>query len=55
MEVKRGEEEEQVCGWRGDRCGFSSQMTPRALNNAMATPDRVEAKRAMGKNADTEY
>jgi predicted 3-demethylubiquinone-9 3-methyltransferase (glyoxalase superfamily) len=35
------------CGWCRDRWGYSWQITPRALLNAMSNPDRVAAKRAM--------
>ena len=35
------------CGWCKDRWGFSWQITPRALMQAMADPDRAAAKRAM--------
>ncbi len=36
-----------ACGWCSDRWGFSWQITPRALLEAMADPDRAAAKRAM--------
>jgi predicted 3-demethylubiquinone-9 3-methyltransferase (glyoxalase superfamily) len=36
-----------ACGWCSDRWGFSWQITPRALLDAMADPDRAAAKRAM--------
>jgi predicted 3-demethylubiquinone-9 3-methyltransferase (glyoxalase superfamily) len=39
--------EEAACGWCKDRFGLSWQITPRALMNAMADPDRVAAKRVM--------
>ncbi|PJJ97609.1 hypothetical protein CO641_11745 [Lysobacteraceae bacterium NML91-0213] len=35
------------CGWCKDRWGFSWQITPRALMDAMADPDRAAARRAM--------
>ncbi len=35
------------CGWCKDRWGFSWQITPRALMEGMADPDRVVAKRVM--------
>jgi predicted 3-demethylubiquinone-9 3-methyltransferase (glyoxalase superfamily) len=35
------------CGWCKDRWGFCWQITPRALMEAMADPDRAAAKRAM--------
>ncbi|SEJ60382.1 Glyoxalase superfamily enzyme, possibly 3-demethylubiquinone-9 3-methyltransferase [Sphingomonas sp. OV641] len=39
--------QESACGWCKDRWGFSWQITPRALMDAMADPDRAAAKRAM--------
>jgi predicted 3-demethylubiquinone-9 3-methyltransferase (glyoxalase superfamily) len=39
--------QESACGWCKDRWGFSWQITPRALLEAMADPDRAAAKRAM--------
>jgi predicted 3-demethylubiquinone-9 3-methyltransferase (glyoxalase superfamily) len=38
---------ESECGWCKDRWGFSWQITPRVLMNAMSNPDRAAAKRAM--------
>jgi len=38
---------ESVCGWCKDRWGFSWQIVPRALIEAMKDPDRAAAKRAM--------
>ena len=38
---------ESECGWCKDRWGFCWQITPRALMEAMADPDRAAAKRAM--------
>jgi len=38
--------EESACGWCKDRWGFSWQITPRVLLEAMGTPDRAAAKRA---------
>ena len=38
---------ESACGWCKDRWGFSWQITPRALLEAMSDPDRAAAKRAM--------
>ncbi|HWH22604.1 MAG TPA: VOC family protein [Allosphingosinicella sp.] len=38
---------ESACGWCKDRWGFSWQITPRLLLDAMADPDREAAKRAM--------
>ena len=39
--------DESACGWCRDRWGFSWQITPRQLLEAMADPDRAAAKRAM--------
>jgi predicted 3-demethylubiquinone-9 3-methyltransferase (glyoxalase superfamily) len=39
--------EESACGWCRDRWGFSWQITPRALLDAMNGPDEAAAKRAM--------
>ena len=39
--------EESACGWCRDRWGFSWQITPRALLEAMADPNREAARRAM--------
>lgn len=39
--------QESACGWCKDRWGFSWQITPRVLLEAMADPDRVAARRAM--------
>jgi predicted 3-demethylubiquinone-9 3-methyltransferase (glyoxalase superfamily) len=36
---------ESACGWCKDRWGFSWQITPRVLLEAMASPDRDTAKR----------
>ena len=38
---------ESMCGWCKDRWGFSWQITPRALMEAMTDPDGAAAKRAM--------
>jgi predicted 3-demethylubiquinone-9 3-methyltransferase (glyoxalase superfamily) len=38
---------ESACGWCRDRWGFSWQITPRVLLEAMDNPDRQAAKRAM--------
>jgi predicted 3-demethylubiquinone-9 3-methyltransferase (glyoxalase superfamily) len=38
--------QESECGWCKDRWGLSWQITPRALTDAMADPDRAAAKRA---------
>jgi 2-polyprenyl-6-hydroxyphenyl methylase/3-demethylubiquinone-9 3-methyltransferase len=37
--------QESACGWCKDRWGLSWQITPRALTEAMADPDRAAAKR----------
>ncbi len=37
--------EESACGWCKDRWGLSWQVTPRALTDALADPDRSVAKR----------
>jgi predicted 3-demethylubiquinone-9 3-methyltransferase (glyoxalase superfamily) len=37
---------ESMCGWCKDRWGFSWQITPRVLLEAMDNPDRAAAKRA---------
>ena len=39
--------EESACGWCRDRWGFSWQITPRALLEAMNSHDQDAAKRAM--------
>jgi predicted 3-demethylubiquinone-9 3-methyltransferase (glyoxalase superfamily) len=39
--------EESDCGWCKDRWGFSWQITPRALLDAMRSDDKAAAKRAM--------
>ena len=38
---------ESACGWCKDRWGFSWQITPRVLIEAMISKDRAAAKRAM--------
>jgi predicted 3-demethylubiquinone-9 3-methyltransferase (glyoxalase superfamily) len=38
--------QESACGWCKDRWGVSWQITPRALTDAIADPDRAAAKRA---------
>jgi 2-polyprenyl-6-hydroxyphenyl methylase/3-demethylubiquinone-9 3-methyltransferase len=38
---------ESQCGWCKDKWGLNWQITPRALTNAMSSPDRAAAKRAM--------
>jgi 2-polyprenyl-6-hydroxyphenyl methylase/3-demethylubiquinone-9 3-methyltransferase len=42
--VSNGGQESQ-CGWCKDRWGLSWQITPRALTDGMADPDRKAAKR----------
>ncbi len=42
--VSNGGQESQ-CGWCKDKWGLSWQITPRALTDAIAGPDRVAAKR----------
>ena len=37
---------ESECGWCRDRWGISWQITPRALTEAVADPDRAAARRA---------
>ena len=37
---------ESACGWCKDKWGFSWQITPRILIEAMDNPDRAAAKRA---------
>jgi predicted 3-demethylubiquinone-9 3-methyltransferase (glyoxalase superfamily) len=39
--------EEAPCGWCKDRFGLFWQITPRALLDAIADPDKAAAKRAM--------
>jgi predicted 3-demethylubiquinone-9 3-methyltransferase (glyoxalase superfamily) len=41
------EGEESACGWCKDRWGFSWQITPRALLEAMHSQDEAAARRAM--------
>ncbi len=38
--------QESACGWCKDKWGLSWQITPRALSEAIADPDRAAAKRA---------
>jgi 2-polyprenyl-6-hydroxyphenyl methylase/3-demethylubiquinone-9 3-methyltransferase len=38
--------QESMCGWCKDKWGVSWQITPRALTDAMADPDRAASKRA---------
>lgn len=38
---------ESMCGWCKDKFGLSWQITPRALMDAVTSPDRAAAKRAM--------
>ena len=39
--------EESACGWCKDKWGFSWQITPRRLMEAISSSDRPAAKRAM--------
>ncbi|WP_420142547.1 VOC family protein [Sphingomonas sp.] len=39
--------QESACGWCKDRWGLSWQITPRALTEGMADPDRAAARRVM--------
>jgi predicted 3-demethylubiquinone-9 3-methyltransferase (glyoxalase superfamily) len=45
--VVDGGGEESMCGWCKDRWGYSWQITPRALIDAISSKDRAAAKRAM--------
>jgi predicted 3-demethylubiquinone-9 3-methyltransferase (glyoxalase superfamily) len=38
--------QESACGWCKDKWGLSWQITPRALTDAIADPDRAAARRA---------
>ena len=38
--------EESMCGWCKDKWGLSWQISPRALTDAVAGPDKAAAKRA---------
>jgi predicted 3-demethylubiquinone-9 3-methyltransferase (glyoxalase superfamily) len=38
--------QESACGWCKDKWGLSWQITPRALTEAIADPDRAAARRA---------
>jgi 2-polyprenyl-6-hydroxyphenyl methylase/3-demethylubiquinone-9 3-methyltransferase len=38
--------QESECGWCKDKWGLSWQITPRTLTEAIASPDKQEAKRA---------
>lgn len=44
--IVRNGGQESACGWCKDRWGLSWQITPRALMDAIADPDRAAAKRA---------
>jgi len=39
--------EESACGWCKDKWGYSWQITPRVLMDAISSTDRAAAKRAM--------
>ena len=45
--IVRNGGEESACGWCRDKWGFSWQITPRALLEAVNSPDKAAAKRAM--------
>ena len=44
--------QESECGWCKDKWGFSWQITPRVLLEAMDNPDRAAAKRAFSAMMD---
>lgn len=44
--ITRNGGEESACGWCKDKWGFSWQITPRVLLQALENPDRAAAKRA---------
>jgi len=44
--ITRNGGEESMCGWCRDRWGFSWQVTPRALLEAVNSSDKAAAKRA---------
>jgi predicted 3-demethylubiquinone-9 3-methyltransferase (glyoxalase superfamily) len=44
--ILQGGGAESACGWCTDKWGVSWQITPRALSEAIADPDRAAAKRA---------
>ena len=44
--IVAGGGEESACGWCKDRWGFSWQITPRVLLDALDNPDAAAAKRA---------
>jgi predicted 3-demethylubiquinone-9 3-methyltransferase (glyoxalase superfamily) len=44
--------EESACGWCKDKWGFSWQITPRVLLEAVDNPDRAAAKRAFAAMMD---
>ena len=44
--IVRNGGQESMCGWCKDKWGLSWQITPRALTNAIADPDRASARRA---------
>lgn len=39
--------QESACGWCKDKWGYSWQITPRVLMDAISSTDRIAAKRAM--------
>jgi predicted 3-demethylubiquinone-9 3-methyltransferase (glyoxalase superfamily) len=44
--ITRGGGAESMCGWCKDKWGFSWQITPRVLIEAVGGPDKAAAKRA---------
>ena len=44
--------EESMCGWCKDKWGFSWQITPRVLIDAVSSSDKAAAKRAMDAMMD---
>ena len=44
--ITRNGGEESMCGWCKDKWGFSWQITPRVLLEAMDNPDKAAGKRA---------
>ncbi len=45
--IVEGGGQESECSWCKDKWGFSWQITPRALMQAISSPDKAAAKRAM--------
>jgi predicted 3-demethylubiquinone-9 3-methyltransferase (glyoxalase superfamily) len=44
--ITRNGGEESACGWCKDKWGYSWQITPRVLLDAMSNPDKAAGKRA---------